>query len=121
LFSIATHILLFLYVGVNPAASRDRLLDWLEALVVGVAGHECRVYAHPGLPPTRRLRGFFQNLTNNIVDDLETNLTSHTAWVAAIGAQSAGRYIKISKRPRQADGLQMNAKGMGIFKTMDKI
>ena len=86
-----------------------------------MAGIESRVYANPTFPPTKKIRGVFQNLTCNAVDNVEASLSTNVAWIRAIGTQSAGRYIKISKRLRQPEKLQVNVKAVGIFKTTDEL
>ena len=84
-----------------------------------MAGVESRVYANPTFPPTKKIRGVFQNLTCNAVDNVEATLSTNAAWIGAIGTQSAGRYIKISIR--QPEKLQVNVKAVGIFKTTDEL
>lgn len=107
-------------VGANAAASRNALLDWLENVVTSVAGNNCRVFEIP--EPTRRgrIRGFFQGLTSNQVDNVE-GMIAYPAWTAAIGNLSAGRYIKISKMTQSTEKLQVNMKSCGVFRTVGAI
>lgn len=106
--------------GANAAASRNALLDWLENVVTSVAGNNCRVFEIP--EPTRRgrIRGFFQGLTSNQVDNVE-GMIAYPAWTAAIGNLSAGRYIKISKMTQSTEKLQVNMKSCGVFRTVGAI
>ena len=63
---------------------------------------------------------FLQNLPGNAVDKVKANF-SIAAWRTAIGTQSAGRCVKISKRPRPSPKLYMVTKSVGIFTTTDGI
>ena len=111
---------LFLNVAATPAASRNTLLDWLETLVTSVAGNDCRVFEIPEPTRTGRVRGFFQGLTNNQVDDVE-GMIGLPACTAAIGPLSAGRYVKISMKTHSSEKLQVNMKSIGVFRTVGAI
>ncbi len=113
---------LSLNVGINAAASRNALLDWIDALVTGMfPGNSILVWAVPGNPPSRRIRGMFHNLNSNQVDDIESKLDSFTAWITQAAGMSAGRYFVIRNATGSSYKLKINTKCVGIFTNVSEV
>lgn len=113
---------LSLNVGINAAASRNALLDWIDALVTGMfPGNSILVWAAPGNPPLRRMRGMFHNLNCNQVDDIESKLDSYTAWITQAAGMSAGRYLVVRKTTGSSYKLKINTKCVGIFTNVSEV